>query len=120
MVQRVLIIGRHNLFHDGLKRLLAEQSTLTVVGTAHTWEEARQIMAQKHPHILIVDHDSAQLRETDLAPLLENEEQDIKVIYLTLAQNKMIVHKRQQVADVTATDLLQALQAPSLGVEATT
>ncbi len=71
-------------------------------------------MAQKHPDILIVDHDSAQLRETDLTPLLENEEQNIKVIYLTLAQNKMIIHNRQQIANVTASDLLQALQTSVL------
>ncbi len=93
---------------------------LTVVGTVRTWEEARQVMAQKHPDIIIVDHDSAHLREPDLAPLLENEEQAIKVIYLTLAQNKMVIHNRQQVTNVTATDLLQALQTPDLGLEDTT
>lgn len=118
MATRVLIIGRHTLFHDGLHHLLAELSSLTVVGTAGSWEEARQIMVRKHPNILIVDHDSAELREADLAPLLESEEQDIKVIYLTLAQNKMVIHNRQQVADVTAIDLLNALQMPDRGSEA--
>ncbi len=118
MMKRVLIIGRHNLFYDGLTHLLADESSLTIVGTARTWEEARQLMAQTHPHILIIDHDSARLREADLAPLLENEEQDIKVIYLTLAQNKMVIHNRQQVGNVTATDLLQALQSSALDTKA--
>jgi len=116
-MKRVLIIGRHNLFHDGLKYLLADQPSLTIVGRAQTWEEAGQLMSQTHPNILIIDHDSARLREADLAPLLENEEQDIKVIYLTLAQNKMVIHNRQRVGNVTAADLLQALQLSALDSE---
>ncbi len=110
MATRVLIIGRYTLFHDGLSHLLGEQSSLTIVGRARSWEEARQMVAGKHPNVLIIDHDSAELREADLMPLLENEEQDIKVIYLALAQNKMIIHNRQKIANVTAVDLLNALQ----------
>ncbi|NHZ72085.1 MAG: hypothetical protein GWP17_03255 [Aquificales bacterium] len=116
MATRVLIIGRYNLFHDGLSHLLGEQSTLTVVGSARSWDEARQIVAREHPNVLIIDHDSAELREADLMPLLENEEQDIKVIYLTLAQNKMVIHNRQKIANVTAVDLLNALQTEKSGV----
>lgn len=115
MAARVLIVGRHNLFHDAISHLLADNSSVVIVGTVSDWVEARQLMASEQPDILIIDHDTAELGEADLAPLLENEERDIKVIYLTLAQNKMIIHKRQQVVNVTATDLLQALTAPGQG-----
>ncbi len=117
MAVRVLIIGRHHLFHDGITHLLGEQSDLVVVGKARSWERARKIMVQEQPDVLIIDHDAAELHEDDLAPLLENVDRDIKVIYLTLAKNKMIIHRRQQVANVTAVDLLQAIQAPATGEE---
>lgn len=115
MATRVLIIGRHILFHDGLTHLLGENPDLMVVGTEKDWERAREVIKRERPDVLIVDHDSAGLGEADLAPLLENEGQNMKVIYLTLAENKMIIHNRQQVADVTASDLLQALKASDSG-----
>jgi DNA-binding NarL/FixJ family response regulator len=117
MAIRVLIIGRHRLFHDGIIHLLGEQSDLTVVGSVRSWDKAREIMVREQPDVLIIDHDAADLHENDLAPLLENVDRDIKVIYLTLAQNKMVIHKRQQIADVTAVDLLQAVQASVAGEE---
>jgi DNA-binding NarL/FixJ family response regulator len=112
MATRVLIIGRHHLFHDGLIHLLDDQQDLEVVGAVENWDKAREIMSQAQLDVLIVDHEAAELRENDLSPLLENLDRDIKVIYLTLAQNRMIIHKRQQVANVTAEDLLVAVQAP--------
>lgn len=113
MVTRVLIIGRHRLFHDGLTHLLGDQQTLELVGSVQNWEKAREIMSREQLDVLIIDHESIELRERDLSPLLENVDRDIKVIYLTLAQNKMIIHKWQQVANVTAEDLLTAVQSPN-------
>jgi DNA-binding NarL/FixJ family response regulator len=110
MATRVLIIGRHQLFHDGLIHLLSEREDLEVVASVQSWDKARELMLQEQPDVLIVDHETTELHEKDLSPLLENVDRDIKVIYLTLAQNKMIIHKRQQVADVTADDLLDAVQ----------
>lgn len=115
MAIRVLIIGRHHLFHDGITHLLGEQSDLMVVGSVSSWDKARELMVHEQPDVLIIDHESAELHENDLAPLLENADRDIKVIYLTLAQNKMVIHKRQQIVDVTAVDLLQAVQTPAAG-----
>lgn len=112
MAIRVLIIGRHHLFHEGITHLLGEQSDLIVVGTVRSWDKAREIMIREQPDVLIVDHESAELHEDDLTPLLENIDRDIKVIYLTLAQNRMIIHKRQQIVNVTAKDLLVAVQTP--------
>ncbi|MEJ2748152.1 MAG: hypothetical protein P8183_09630 [Anaerolineae bacterium] len=112
-----MIIGRHRLFHDGITHLLGEQSDLLVVGSVTNWNKAREVMAREQPDVLIIDHDSADLHENDLVPLLEIADRDIKVIYLTLAQNKMVIHKRQQIVNVTADDLLQAVQSPTSGGE---
>jgi DNA-binding NarL/FixJ family response regulator len=109
MALRILLIG-HGLFCEGLARLLAEQSAVHIVGAASSWDEARTVMARETPDVLIVDHAAPELRGADLAPLLEAESPASKVIYLTLAENKMIVHNRQQVADVTLPDLLRAIQ----------
>jgi DNA-binding NarL/FixJ family response regulator len=114
MKARILLIGQ-GLFLDGLTHLLGEQPEVELIGSAQSWEEARAVAAARQPDILIVDHARAELREADLAPLLENTARHLKVIYLTLSENKMIIHNRQQFGDVTVPDLLQALRIADLG-----
>ncbi len=98
------------MFCEGLTRLLREDSRLTLVGAADSWSQAREMAAHEQPDVLIVDHETAQLREADLAPLLQAGRQPLKVIYLTLAENRMIVHNQVQVSDVTLSDLLKAVE----------
>ncbi|MBE9523737.1 MAG: response regulator transcription factor [Chloroflexi bacterium] len=109
METRVLFIGE-GLFQEGLTHILADQPALEIVAGADSWEEARARMAQEQPDIIIVDHANAQLREVDLAPLLDSGVENLKVVYLTLAENRMIVHNRQEIINATPTDLLQALK----------
>ncbi len=97
------------LFLDGLTRILSEQPDTEIIAAVGTWDEARSIVDQESPNILIVDHDEPDLREADLAPLLVGETISLKVIYLTLSANKMIVHNRQQLTDVSVPVLIQAL-----------
>lgn len=117
MNRRVLLIGQ-GIFLDGLTRIIAEQAAVEIVAAVSDWAAARQMLTQQHPDIIIVDHANAQLRATDLSLLLENDYPTIKVIYLTLAENKMVIHDRKLVSGVTITDLIQALQRP--GFEADT
>ncbi|MBI5081735.1 MAG: response regulator transcription factor [Chloroflexi bacterium] len=112
MTSRVLLIGR-GLFLDGLAHLLAEQPAVKVAGAVSAWSEAHQVMKQAHPDIVIVDHAAPELREHDLLPLLETESPKFKVIYLTLADSKMIVHDRQQLSDATIDDLMKVISDKS-------
>jgi len=112
MATNVLLIG-HGIFHDGLERLLAEQPHMSVIGTASNWDEAQQVMARERPDVLIVEQESANLYEDNLAPLLDVETETFKVIYLTLAESKMVIHNRQQVNGATVDNLLEVLQTTS-------
>jgi DNA-binding NarL/FixJ family response regulator len=116
MKTRILLIGK-GIFLDGLTRILEEQSSLDVIGAVRNWADARQLLDNQAPDIIIVDHANAELRASDLSPLLESDFPTIKVIYLTLAENKMIVHDRKQISGATMVDLLQALQQYKTGEE---
>ncbi|MEN8171975.1 MAG: hypothetical protein ABFS03_03755 [Chloroflexota bacterium] len=109
MKTRVLFVGE-GLFQEGLTRILAGQSTLEIISGVGSWQEAQTRMAIDQPEIIIVDHDNAQLREADLAPLLDSGVENLKVIYLTLAENKMIIHNRQEIINATPADLLQIFE----------
>ena len=111
MNARILLVGQ-GLFLDGLSRILSEQSDDIIIAAVSDLENARKIINQENPDIVIVDHDEPDLRHSDLAPLLESQDLSLKVIYLTLSSNKMIVHNRQQLVDVSVPDLITALQLP--------
>ena len=114
MPTRVLLVGR-GLFRDGLERALAHEPTVAVVGSADTWQAAQALVTQLKPDVLIVDHAAKALRKVDMTPVLETDAPTLKVIHLTLAENKMVVYDQRQVADVSLTDLLSALKSGSQG-----
>lgn len=106
--ERVLIVSTHPLFREGIIRLLGDQ--VEVVGTAANWEEARTVVRQHQPHTVIVDHESAELKDIDLTPLLWPDTESLRVIYVTLAGNEMIIHERRRLTGATEADLLDVLE----------
>ena len=103
------MIGK-GIFLDGLTQILSEQPQTEIIAAVSSWQEASEIIDQESPNIVILDHDEPNLRESDLAPLLESKSPSLKVIYLTLSTNKMIMHNRQQLSNVSVPDFINALQ----------
>jgi len=114
MSTRVLLVGQ-GLFREGLERALAQEPTLSVVGTASSWAEAQAMVARLKPDVLIVDHAASALYQADMTPVLGTDDQPLKVIHLTLAESKMVVYDQRQVTNVSLTDLLQALNSGAQG-----
>jgi DNA-binding NarL/FixJ family response regulator len=110
MGTRVLLIGQ-GVFRDGLARLLMQDPAVTIFGAAATWAEAQTLMRESLPDVLIVDRMVASLQPADLFAWSGARASNLKVIYLTLAENKMVVYEQHKVADVSASDLLSAIRA---------
>lgn len=108
MTTRILILGQ-GLFCDGLTRLLLDFPSVEIIGAVKNCAEARDVVVQEGPHVLIVDHVQVSMHANELNDLLESVD-SLKVIFLTLSENKMVIHNRQHLADVTLPVLMQALQ----------
>ena len=106
-LQQVLIVSSHPLFREGIVRLLGDRAD--VVGSVTRWEDARQLPLERRPDVIIVDHDSPELKVADLAPLLWPDAEDLRVIYVTLSGDKMTIHERHQVSGAGEADLIRAL-----------
>ncbi|MEA3334748.1 MAG: hypothetical protein U9R25_02490 [Chloroflexota bacterium] len=104
----VLVVSAHPLFGEGLVRLLGDQ--VEVIGTVPTWKDAQSVVPDRRPHAIIVDHEDADLTESDLAPLLWPEGEDLRVIFVSLAGDTMTVHQRRQVTGAGEADLIRALK----------
>ncbi len=109
MKTRILFVGE-SLFQEGLSHILPDQPALENIARAGSWQELRSRMSQEQPDIIIVDHTNALLRKADLAPLLDFGALNLKAVYLTLTENRMIVHNRQEIINATPSDLIQALR----------
>jgi DNA-binding NarL/FixJ family response regulator len=110
---RVLFIG-HGLFCEGLTRLLLDDPSVEIIGAVRTCADAQQMVVGELPDAIIIDHAQIELNPAELTALLESVE-TLKVISLTLSDNKMVIHDRQQYADVTFPVLMQALKTQKLG-----
>lgn len=104
---RVLIISSHPLFRDGIIRLLGDDAE--VIAAAATWQGIEALRLDRAPDVIVVDHERADLQETDLTPLLWPDAADLRVIYVTLAGDRMTVHQRRHVSGPNETDLLWAI-----------
>jgi cytochrome c oxidase subunit II len=114
--QTALIVSAHPLFREGIARLLGDQAQ--VIGAVASWQEVQGLGLVQAPNVIIVDHDSPDLKEKDLTPLLWPEADDLRVIYVTLAGDKMTVHERHQVSGAGEADLLRALKGERPGAVA--
>jgi DNA-binding NarL/FixJ family response regulator len=112
MTTRILFIGQ-GLFCEGLTRLLSDFPSVEIIGAVENCADAHQIVIREEPDVLIVDHVQVALNPVELNILLESVD-SLKVISLTLSENKMIVHNRQQLADVTLPVLMKALNISDL------
>lgn len=106
---RVLIVSAHPLFREGIARLLRDQ--VEVVGSVADWREARSLIQQHRPQAIVVDQESAELQETALILLRWPEIDALRVVYVTLAGNEMIVHERWRVTGATEADLVRVLKS---------
>lgn len=112
MGTRILLIGR-GLFRDGLAHVLSREPAVSIVGSANTWQEARDMIARVQPDALIIDEGVTTSSHQELRRLLGPDATRLKIIHLSLDENRAIVDDLRQVADMSMTDLLKILHTAS-------
>ncbi|RME76308.1 MAG: DNA-binding response regulator [Chloroflexi bacterium] len=105
---QVLIISGHPLFADAITHLLHEQG-IEHVAVVSTITEAQTLLETETPQAIIVDHDTSYLTDSEVVSQLVGRGDTQQVIFLTLEDNRMIVHHRERIENVTPADLIQAL-----------
>ncbi len=88
---RILIADDHQLLIDGLRRLLAEQRDLEVVGVAKDGLEAMELVRDLSPEVVLLDISMPQLNGIDATRQILRERPATKVVMLSMHSDRRFV-----------------------------
>jgi len=109
MSTQVLLVSR-GMFHDGLLRVLKDyERDVEVVGSAASWPEARAMMEDIRPDVLIADYQFAEEMMADLEQMAADEYSPGRILFVILDENKAVIYQRQQLTNMTIDRLIEVL-----------
>jgi DNA-binding NarL/FixJ family response regulator len=106
---RVLVIGEDNLFSNGVTLLLALNENLQIVNATST--EINAIsgeIGRTNPDVIIINEHTA-AADAQLIMALLKSHPNLRVITLSLAENRVNVYNNQAVTLTTGDDLITAI-----------
>lgn len=103
--RRVFVIWTHPLFHE-FTRLLLAHPDVDLVGAAHNPATVHEEILKLQPDTILFERTSPTFPEY-LIRLLGIDTWDMRLIGLSLEDNKVSLYHREQQAVVEAGDLLQ-------------
>jgi hypothetical protein len=107
---QVFIVASHPLFAQGVQSLLHGQPGLVVVGMGAAELGVVDQIRELRPDVVILDADSD--AQTSLLPVLLRENLGVKLVGLTLEDNRIDVYYQHQIIGTDVGDLIEAVRAP--------
>jgi len=107
---RVFIVASHPLFAQGVESLLDGQSGLAVVGMGAAELDVVDTIRRLRPDVVVLDADSD--AQNALLPVLLRENLGVKLVGLTLENNRIDVYYQHQIIGTDVRDLVEAVRAP--------
>lgn len=80
---RVLICDDQTVVCEGLKAILSTNETIQVVGIANDGEQALELVAKHHPHVVLMDLKMPVLNGVQATRMIRSQFPDIHVLVLT-------------------------------------
>ena len=109
---RAFIISASPLFVDAITHLLEEKG-VEVVAQAKTITEAHPLLNNQQIDAIdaiIVDRNDLHLRDVEVASqLMDNNNRERKIVFLTMAGNEMVVYHSKRIDNVTPSDLVKTI-----------
>jgi hypothetical protein len=107
---RVFIVASHPLFAQGVESLLDGQPGLAVVGMGAADLDVMDQIRDLRPDVVVLDADSES--QSSLLPQLLRENLGVKLVGLTLEDNRIDIYYQQQIIGTDVGDLIEAVRAP--------
>lgn len=108
MARRIYVIWTHPLFHESVRRLLAGTDALWV-GAARDQDQAGEELTYLRPDTILIE-EGAQRDPELIFNLLSMCPWNVRVISLSLADNKLTLYTRRSSIVARAADLLSLIE----------
>jgi len=93
---RILIADDHGIMREGLRSLIEKQDDMEVVGEAKDGQMVVELARELSPDVIIVDITMPNLNGVDAARQILKENEDAKIIALSMHSNRLFVTKMIQ------------------------
>ncbi len=110
---RALIVSNSSLFVDAIRRLLEEEG-IEVVAQVATLDEARLMLNGQKIDAIVVSHENSQ-QDAEIVSHLMDSDQKRHIVFLAMSGNEMVVYHRERIANVTPSDLVEAICVTKTG-----
>ncbi|MCL5958264.1 MAG: hypothetical protein M1358_02930 [Chloroflexi bacterium] len=110
---RVLIVGSHPLFCQGIKNILEACADIKVVGVGSEREWILRVMKRQRPDVVIADDNEARSEDSNPVPVIAQANHSVRIILLTLEDNTMSICRGQfghSIDNARAQDLIAAIK----------
>ncbi|RME40971.1 MAG: DNA-binding response regulator [Caldilineae bacterium] len=119
---RILLVDDHALVREGVRRILAEQPGLEVVGEAANGQQALNLTASLKPDVVLMDIAMPDMNGLDATETIKTRHPHIRVLLLTIHDDQEYLFRALEVGasgyvlkEAEAQELLMAIQAAHQG-----
>lgn len=124
MKTTIILADDHQIFRDGIKSLLSDESNLEIIGEASNGEELLSLLKTISPDILILDVTMPKITGIELTKIITQQYPGIKILILSMHKNEEYVinamingAKGYLPKDTSRKELLDAISSISNGEE---
>lgn len=107
----VIILSPNTIFREGLKRLLAQDRSLALVGETASLDDVQEMSRDTQADVIIVQQQGSQAAQIDtISKLLAIPSARLQVVAVSLDETGMQIYHRENVAEATVAGLIAALK----------
>ena len=118
----VLLADDHPLMRKGLKEMIEEDSSFSVIAEANNGERALALIEQHKPAIAVLDIDMPKMSGLEVAADVKKKKLSTRIIFLTMYDKENIFTKAIELGvmgyvlkESAATEIVEALKSVSVG-----
>jgi two-component system NarL family response regulator len=119
---KVLLTDDHNLFREGLARILREAPGIELITTAASGEEALQLASQHQPDLVLMDINMPGIGGLEATRRLRQKHPEIRVLMLTISEEDQDLFRAVRfgargyiLKNSSSRDLLEAIRRVQAG-----
>ncbi len=90
---RILMVDDHQMFIDGIKALLRNETKFKIIAEALSGNKALEIMENEHFDVMISDISMPEMTGVELTKIVKNKFPHVKVLVLTMYNNQEVVEE---------------------------